>query len=160
WLDKQERRLAEERKQRAALLKLETALKDDGAPREELERLYRAVMMRDGGISEDLEVRYRTHLDRLKTAAARRRQLPLAVGVAAGLVVGGLVFHGVNQARQEGRLTKAVQEIKKLRDAGALTEAKKYLDDLESNDPHIASAPELVALRKQVLEEYDREQHR
>lgn len=159
WLNEQDRQRAEERKQKAALLKLESALNDNAAP-EELERLYRAAVLRDGGVPEVLEGHYHVKVQSLRGARDRRRRRILAVCLVAGLALGATAVFMIYEAIQENRVQQRVQTLKGLRDSGDWEEAGRYLEQLDADEPRAAAAPEIGSLRKQITTEVARERRR
>ena len=159
WLNEQDRRQVEGRKHKAALASLEAAL-PNGSSWEELDAYYRAAMAHEEGVPEELEGRFRERLEGLKRRARRRKGLLMAGSAVTVFLLAIGIYSGVQGARFESRLSEAVQTVRRLREAGAVVEAKKYLDDLRTKDPRLAEAPALVPVQKQVEEEYVQEQRR
>jgi hypothetical protein len=159
WLEEQDRRQAEERKYKAAILKLEQGLKDN-APLEELHQLYRTLMVREGGIPEDLELRYQTRAEVLRSSARRRKRLLIFAGAAAAVIVIGFSFNEWWQGRQKRKLDTITQALRKLGEEREYASAKKLLDDFEASEPRLADRPEFASTKQKVIAEFNREQER
>ncbi|HEV3205258.1 MAG TPA: hypothetical protein VGY77_12775, partial [Gemmataceae bacterium] len=149
WLNKQERRSAQEHKQKTALAKLEMAL-NDSASRGALEQLYRTVIARDGRITEVLEQRYRETLAVAVRAARQRKKMIVAVVASVSVILGAGIIYLLKQSIQANKVAEAVKTVKQLRDAGEILEAAKYLENLENENPRIWNAPDMIPLRTQI----------
>ncbi len=159
WLGEQEKRRAEERRHQSVLHKLEAAL-SDGAPPQELEKLYRAAVAYAGALPEPLEQRYHDRLRLLKRAQGRRWRRNLALCLLAGLVLGGIAVYLVHESMQESKIREAAQNLRSIRDAGQWDLAMQELERINAQGPRISQAPVIVQLRAQIMAEVEREQRR
>jgi hypothetical protein len=150
WLAAQERRTVEIRKQRAALIRLEEGIADKSVTRPALEKLYKAVMIHDGTIDNAIDEKYRNRLRALDESAQQRRKfIGLSVAIATVffvLAIGYWVF----QSLRDARIAESARTVREMLSAGALTDARHYLDQLKEQRPDIASTARIQSLKQQV----------
>jgi hypothetical protein len=159
WLGEQEKRRAEERRHQNILHKLDAGL-NDGAPPQELEKLYRAAVAFAGALPEPLEQRYHDRLRQLRSVQGRRWRRNLALCVLAGLILGAVAVYLMRESIQDSKIRDAAQKLRSIRDAGQWNLAVEELKRIDDQGPRIAEAPIIVQLRAQIMAEVEREQRR
>jgi hypothetical protein len=159
WLSEQERRQATDRAFQDSLDDLESALDKKEAP-ELLERAYYSALGYGKTIPASLESRYRGRLDDLQDKRIQKRRLIVGAGIAAFVLVVGLIAVGVYRSVKQQKIEDAVAALKKMLDADQLSESRAFLEDLEKNEPQTTRHSELMALRTRLIDAEKREQVR
>jgi hypothetical protein len=150
WLEIEERRAAEVRKQRAAMIRLEETLLDKKATRPDLEKRYKAVLVHDGKVDPPLEDQYQRRLQAFDEQARQRRKfVVLSIAIASLLLGTGLIFW-IMESRKAARAAAAITTIKNSLAAGELADARRSLDNFKEQEPDLRSCREIGELTRQV----------
>ena len=158
WLDREEARRQKERSHKSAILALEQAL-DEGAKRIELERCYNEVT-RHGAVPDELDRKVQIRVDLIE----RRTRMKWRAGVVLGLAVillaaGGVVWY-VQAQKASQQFERDVAGLSQLVADQNLTEADKYLTELEQKAPATFASPEVRKLAGDLAALKQKEQTR
>lgn len=150
WLDEQDKREASRREYEAVEARLTAALDDDQASRDQLDRLWHALVRLDQDVPEHLAQRYRSRVAAQDLSARRRARLLLVTGLTA-LVVLGITAVLIYRAMERGAAGRAAATAV----AAALKSEK--IDDVESllkqfaaNRPELIQSVEMAALMPEI----------
>jgi len=159
WLAAEDEREQTEKDYSKALTALEKAL-DKGADQEVLERRYHALCRFDEGVPEALQHRYAQRIHALETSATRRHRLVALAIVLVIVTAGALIFWGIRRHLWNEDVERHAQSVAAFVEAGKLTEAGEYLDQLEQQAPDMFHSAPVQEARGEWLAAVDGENKR
>jgi hypothetical protein len=158
WLDREDRREANEMAYRESLSDLEQAL-EDGETRQVLAELEQAVLGFGRGLPQVVQVRLKERYQTLKRSARLRDRLVLAgVGAVTLALIGLVAWSNARYARSHGT-QQAAANIESLLEAQKIDEAREVLDHLESVYSGASQSDEMASIinRLETLERGERD---
>lgn len=146
WLDKEDHRERTEAQHQAMLVKLQQAL-DKDSPRTELERLANGVLQFGQGLPIVVQQRLNERLRLLDLQTKRRHVFVLILGVLVVLGTAGLTGAYLVHQMRAGEVTAHADSLEKLIADGKLSEAQRYLQELEAQAPRVYHSAPLQKLQ-------------
>ena len=159
WLEEMDEQARDEEEYREALANLEHAL-DEGCTKDELERLYHAVVRHETGLPEVIEQRVAERARALDVTAVRRGRRILVGGVILTLLAAGAVAFGIKLHLRKQEVAMIVMGGQELLDDGKLAECEGYVDKMETAKPYIKDSSEFQKLAQEVKAATEKERGR
>ncbi|MEX0642847.1 MAG: hypothetical protein WD468_09115 [Pirellulales bacterium] len=151
WLAGEERRQAEQSKRKRAIAAIENAL-EEVAPKEELERLYQAVLVFDEPIPPALKHRVEQRLAGQALATQRRHRIILAGVVSAVVFVGALIAYVIVEQGRRTTVAGVADSLQGMIDQGQLDEAQAFYEQVTTATPSIAARPEVQSEKSRLTD--------
>lgn len=152
WLQEEDQRESHDSESRSARTALEVAL-DRRSTTEELEQLYHQATRHGQPLPKILEDRLADRLETLRVTASRKRKAIVATVTSTSLLLIAAVGLIIRQVGiKKAITTHSTQITALLQDAGTtgvIQPVADYLKRLETEQPDLAAAPELVGLKQQ-----------
>ncbi|MFN8708062.1 MAG: hypothetical protein ACK50J_15395, partial [Planctomyces sp.] len=152
WLEEEDQRESHDKESRGARTALEAAL-DRRSSTEELEQLYHQATRHGQPLPQILEDRLADRLETLRVSASRKRKAIVTVVTSTSLIVIAAVGLIIREFTfRKNITTHSTQITTLLQDAGTtglIQPVADYLKRLETDQPDIAAAPELLGLKQQ-----------
>ncbi|MGB7328996.1 MAG: hypothetical protein WBD31_29215 [Rubripirellula sp.] len=159
WLEQLDNDAATANERRSAMALLESAL-DQQSDAAKLQRCYQKASRFDEPMPMELEQRYRSAIAEQELRAKRKTQAILGLAVAATILIASLIGYWQWRSVQQRNTTSVVAELKSLLEQQKFEEAGSFFAQIQTSQPNVALAPEVVSLSSQLTAERSKDQER